>query len=348
MLDQQALPNTPKIPLARYLKTATDRTPVGAAHVTAPDGVAVVQHAGGPAAVTAVADWPRQTALDAWLLADPQQVTTVEIPADFAEDTPVLLTGPLDGGGVVRVRVGERAHVVLQETWRSAGEHLGIGVRLELATGATVSWLTYDAIPARTAVVQRTADLAADATLNWTVAGFSQNSGANLATVNLTGVGARATVNVGVLASGKQEVGYTTAITNVGRKTAGHINQRGVITDAAHLVFNGIGHIDKGARGSDNQQENRVLMLDNQARGDANPILLIDENDVTAGHAASVSRVDERQLYYLMSRGLPAGLAKRLVIRGFLEAGLAEITDPAVKAELFATIDERLVTIDAR
>ncbi len=45
-------------------------------------------------------------------------------------------------------------------------------------------------------------------------------------------------------------------------------------------------------------------MLSEKARGDANPILLIDEDDVTAGHAASVGRVDPVQLYYLMSRGI--------------------------------------------
>ena len=45
-------------------------------------------------------------------------------------------------------------------------------------------------------------------------------------------------------------------------------------------------------------------MLSEKARGDANPILLIDEDDVTAGHAASVGRVDPLQLYYLMSRGI--------------------------------------------
>ena len=49
-------------------------------------------------------------------------------------------------------------------------------------------------------------------------------------------------------------------------------------------------------------QESRVLMLSENARGDANPILLIDEDDVEAGHAASVGRVDPEQLYYLMSR----------------------------------------------
>lgn len=72
--------------------------------------------------------------------------------------------------------------------------------------------------------------------------------------------------------------------------------------DSATSIFNGIGKIEHGASKSNAQQSSRVLMLDEKARGDANPILLIDEDDVMAGHAASVGRVDPYQLYYLMSR----------------------------------------------
>ena len=69
----------------------------------------------------------------------------------------------------------------------------------------------------------------------------------------------------------------------------------------ASSVFNGIGYIKHGGTKSIANQESRVLML---SESDANPILLIDEDDVEAGHAASVGRVDPEQLYYLMSRGI--------------------------------------------
>lgn len=333
-MTELTLPNTPKIPLARYLKQAPDA--FDHATVQADSAVTVSQT---PAA------WPVRSALDAWLGAP--QVTEVFIPAGYHAEAPVQVAGPKTGSALVILHVGAGAHVRLQDRWATSGQQLGVGVLLELAANAEVDWLTYDAFTAQTAIVQRTAELAEHAKLNWTVAGFAQNSGASLLTVNLNGTGSQATINVGVLASGSQHVGYTTAMTNNGRQTQGHINQRGVIVGKAHLIFNGIGHIIKGARGSDNQQENRVLMLGSKARGDANPILLIDENDVTAGHAASVTRVDRTQLYYLMSRGLPESLAKRLVIRGFLEGGLLEITDPALKQALFKQIDETLVMADA-
>ena len=100
------------------------------------------------------------------------------------------------------------------------------------------------------------------------------------------------------------------------------------------MTFNGIGHIIKGAKGADAQQESRVLMLSDQARSDANPILLIDENDVTAGHAASIGQVDPEDMYYLMSRGLDQHTAERLVVRGFLGSVIVD--------EMIATIEEKL------
>ena len=122
----------------------------------------------------------------------------------------------------------------------------------------------------------------------------------------------------------------------------GHILQHGVIREKGTLTFNGIGHIIKGAKQADAQQESRVLMLSDQARGDANPILLIDENEVTAGHAASVGRVDPEEMYYLMSRGLKKADAERLVIRGFLGGVLTAIPIKTVQQELVDVIEGKL------
>ena len=66
-------------------------------------------------------------------------------------------------------------------------------------------------------------------------------------------------------------------------------------------------------------------MLSPKARGDANPILLIDEDDVKAGHAASVGQVNPEQVYYLMSRGITRRKRRSLIIYGFLAPVVSEI-----------------------
>jgi len=83
-------------------------------------------------------------------------------------------------------------------------------------------------------------------------------------------------------------------------------------------------------------------MLSPKARGDANPILLIDEDDVTAGHAASVGQVNPEQVYYLMSRGISRQDAERLIIYGFLAPVVSEISVEAVRTQLQRLLERKL------
>lgn len=159
---------------------------------------------------------------------------------------------------------------------------------------------------------------------------------------DLVGEGAHSEVKVVAISAGKQTQGIDTRVTNKASHSVGHILQHGVIREQGTLTFNGIGHILKGAKGADAQQESRVLMLSDKARGDANPILLIDENEVTAGHAASVGRVDPEEMYYLMSRGLRKEDAERLVIRGFLGSVITAIPVKEVQQEFVGVIEGKL------
>ncbi|WP_201336051.1 Fe-S cluster assembly protein SufD, partial [Lactobacillus nasalidis] len=193
-----------------------------------------------------------------------------------------------------------------------------------------------------TAYLKRVAWVGRDAKVDWAMGMLSDGQILGDYDSNLYGQGAKAEMNVIAITIGDQVQGLNTVVNNYGKKSDGHILQHGVILQKSCLVFNGIGHVMKGAKGANAQQENRVLMLSRSARGDANPILLIDDNDVFAGHAASVGRVDEQQLYYLMSRGLSKPLAERLVIRGFLGPVLTKIPE-ASRQPLFEMVERKLI-----
>ena len=150
----------------------------------------------------------------------------------------------------------------------------------------------------------------------------------------LIGEGSYANSQLVSVTSGKQKSFINNRVTNRGPHSTGLINQRGVLLDQSKLIFNGIGQIVHGAHGSKADQQNRVLMMSPDARGDANPLLLIDENDVIAAHAASVGPVDPVQMNYLMSRGIPYDQAQRLVIRGFLGAVLDAVPDKDVRQKM--------------
>ncbi|WP_203247987.1 Fe-S cluster assembly protein SufD [Sporosarcina beigongshangi] len=145
-----------------------------------------------------------------------------------------------------------------------------------------------------------------------------------------------------VVGRGNQRQNFTSEIVHWGLDTDGFILKHGVMKDASSSIFNGIGRIAKGATRSNAVQESRVLMLSEKARGDANPILLIDEDDVTAGHAASVGRVDPLQLFYLMSRGITKHEAERLVIHGFLAPVVSKLPIEGVKKQLTEVIERKV------
>ncbi|MBC9874641.1 Fe-S cluster assembly protein SufD [Macrococcoides bohemicum] len=184
---------------------------------------------------------------------------------------------------------------------------------------------------------------AKDATIDWALGLMNDGDTINDNTTYLNGDNSKSNLKIVVVGRGEQKLNFTTQIIQYGQSSEGHILKHGVMKDSASSIFNGIGHIKHGGTKADAQQESRVLMLSEKARGDANPILLIDEDDVTAGHAASVGRVDPLQLFYLMSRGISKQEAERLVIHGFLAPVVTELPIEAVKRQLTDVIEEKVM-----
>ena len=218
-----------------------------------------------------------------------------------------------------------------------------VTVEVIARSGAQVKFAAIDRLGENvTAYISRRGKLGQNASIDWAIGVMNEGNVVADFDSDLIGNGSHADLKVVALSSGRQVQGIDTRVTNFGCNSIGNILQHGVILEKGTLTFNGIGHIIKGAKGADAQQESRVLMLSDQARSDANPILLIDENDVTAGHAASIGQVDPEDMYYLMSRGLDQHTAERLVVRGFLGSVIVEIPVKEVRDEMIATIEEKL------
>lgn len=242
----------------------------------------------------------------------------------------------------------ENSEITYLERLQSEGEtseKLSANMVVEVIAkpGAKVKFAAIDRLGKDvTTYMNRRGYIMRNASLDWALG--IMNDGDVIADFDsdLVGEGSHSEVKVVAISSGRQTQGIDTRVTNKASHSIGHILQHGVIRDRGTLTFNGIGHILKGAKGADAQQESRVLMLSDQARGDANPILLIDEFEVTAGHAASAGRLDPDELYYLMSRGLPQKEAERLVTRGFLGSVITAIPVKSVQEELVKVIDRKL------
>lgn len=227
-----------------------------------------------------------------------------------------------------------------------ANHSLSYTVEVVLEEGAQLHYMAIDQIKTQQAsYIRRHALVQNQATIQWSIGSF--NDGATIIDLDthLKGQGSQAYLSEVAISNKNNRQVLDSKINNYGSHSIGHIYQHGVALDQGTLTVNGIGKIHKRAKAADAQQENRLLMLSDQARGDANPILLIDEFEVTAGHAASVAKVDDSQLWYLMTRGIDRQQAEYLVIRGFLMRALNKIKDPITREMMVHALDAKLSSL---
>lgn len=242
---------------------------------------------------------------------------------------------------------GSRSQVSVMTQLSSQGDQTNVAncvVEIIAQEYSRVHFAAIDELAINTrAYLNRRAVVADQAQVEWSIGMMNDGPTIGDFASELNGRESQSDAQVIAISAGQQRVGVNTRVVNRGQQTVGNIVQRGILLDQSQLTFNGIGHIIHGAHGANAEQENRVLMLSDQARGDANPILLIDENDVLAGHAASIGQVDQEQMYYLMSRGIDAQTAQNLVIRGFLGPVIAGMPNNQMRQQLIATVERKLI-----
>jgi len=197
--------------------------------------------------------------------------------------------------------------------------------------GESVTDLTY-----------RRAILENDGAVQWVVGELNYGNTMSDTTSILKGNGSDSDAKVICVGTDEQKLNLTTRAVHWGKASTSDMITRAVMRDGATAIINGITKIEKGATGCNGQQTEKVLMLSPKARGDANPILLIDEDDVKAGHAASVGQVNAEQVHYLMSRGIPKEVAQRLIIYGFLAPVVSEIPIKAIEEQLQGLVERKL------
>jgi Fe-S cluster assembly protein SufD len=119
--------------------------------------------------------------------------------------------------------------------------------------------------------------------------------------------------------------------------------------DSAHTVWIGDVVIRAGATGTDTYELNRNLLLTPEARADSVPNLEIETGEIAgAGHASATGRFDDEQLFYLQSRGIPAAVARRMVVRGFFAEVVEQIGVPQLQERLMAEVERELArTLEA-
>jgi len=225
----------------------------------------------------------------------------------------LLATGPVAAGGGQSFLAG-----TLEVT-------LGRDARLDVAS-------LQELPPTTIAFQHRNATIGEGATLHWALAQLGSRLVRSRVDNRLEGD--RSSVEqVEIVFGGADQLFDLTSYTrHVGRDTTGNLLSKGALMDRARSFMKGMIVIDRSAVGTDSFLGEFGMNLSKQTRSVAIPSLEIDQPDCRrAAHASSVGPIDESQLFYLESRGIPPDEARKFIVLGFLEPVVARV--PLVEAQ---------------
>jgi Fe-S cluster assembly protein SufB len=163
------------------------------------------------------------------------------------------------------------------------------------------------------------------ATMEWVDANLGSKLTMKYPSCYLVGEGAHGEILSMAFAAKGQHQDTGGKVIHVAPNTSSKITSKSISKDSGRASYRGLLKVHKGAYGSRSNVVCDALLLDPQSRSDTYPYIEIDEDDVTIGHEASVSKVGEEQLFYLMSRGLSEDEALNMVVSGFIEPLVKEL-----------------------
>lgn len=325
--------------------------------IAAPSEVGIEQVAPDDARVTTTPAPVDRVAAQAWTSMPHATLVTIPANADLAE--PVVITTTGAGADAtsfagIHVEVGASASATVIVQYTGSGTHAD-NVNFNIGDNAHISVVVDDEwdgdavhVGAQSIVVGR------DAVLRHTIATFGGEVVRNTPRVKFAGPGGDAELTGVYYADDGQYIENRLLVdhnhpycrSNVLYKGALQGDPSSKLPDA-RTCWVGDVLIRSNASGTETYEANRNIVLTDGARADAIPNLEIETGDIPgAGHAATVGRFDDEQLFYLKSRGIPDGEARRLIIRGFFNEVLNRVPVESVREELIARVTGELEQAD--
>lgn len=142
--------------------------------------------------------------------------------------------------------------------------------------------------------------------------------------------------------NGRQHLDLDTQQNHNAEDTVSDLLYKGALKDKSRTVWQGMIKALPGSQRIDGFQANRNLMLDKTARADSIPGLEIEADDVRCTHASAIGRLDQEELFYLMSRGIPRKTAIEMSVQGFFDPLMRRIPFEGVRDRIFSRIVEKI------
>lgn len=133
----------------------------------------------------------------------------------------------------------------------------------------------------------------------------------------------------------------TIQVIHEGRESTSRVHIRGILGSNVSVSYRADIFLQKGSVGANTFVEERAIMLHHTAEVSMDPVLRINEQNVSAKHAATVSRMNDEELFYLASRGVEKSQARSLIGRGFV-APVVEAADEKLQKTVYEIISQKL------
>ena len=164
-----------------------------------------------------------------------------------------------------------------------------------------------------------------DATMEWVDGNLGSKLTMKYPAVYMMGRGARAEILSIAFANGGQHQDAGAKVIHGAPHTTSSITSKSISKGGGRAGYRGLVKVYKGAKGVKSNAVCDALILDDQSRSDTYPVMEIDEQDTSISHEATVSKVSEEQLFYLMSRGISEQQAMMMIVNGFIEPIVKEL-----------------------
>ena len=282
----------------------------------------------------------------------------VDVPAGATLAKPIVVRWSLGAPDVARfsrtvIRLGDGASASLVEEFvpaadadPNADQSLFAGtMEVTLGTNASLGVASLQELPGNVVGFQhRTAQIGEAASLRWALA---QLGGRLIRTrVDNRLVGDRSSVQQVeiVFGSDHQLFDLTSYTTHIGKDTTGDLLSKAALLEGSRTYLKGLITIERSAHGTDSFLGEFGMNLSKAARSVAIPSLEIDQPDCRrAAHSSSVGPIDETQLFYLESRGIPPDEARKFIVLGFLEPVVARVPLASAQDRLRESLEEKWI-----
>ncbi|GAB4475108.1 MAG: Fe-S cluster assembly protein SufD [Anaerolineae bacterium] len=178
--------------------------------------------------------------------------------------------------------------------------------------------------------------------LDWVVSEMGSRLSKVFTTLELDGNDTWGRISGLYFTHGEQHLDLDTQQNHHALRTTSDLLYKGGLRENSRTVWQGMIVVDPGAQQTDGYQVNRNIILDGNARSDSIPGLEIKADDVRCTHAAATGKLEEVEIFYLMSRGIPRTEAVKIVVQGFFDDVMQRIPFEEVRERIAQHIEQKL------